>query len=109
MKKQQAHQGNKYADLATPQRQLDFHQFGSLTPNQIYQEIERFLDDASKAKLQKVLIITGKGLHSKDGKAVIKPLIQNYLRSHDQVKNFSFAPINQGGDGAIMVTLHTIS
>ena len=107
MKKKSFRQGNKYADLAAPQRQLDFHQFGRLTPAQILREIESFLTSSTDENIKKVLIITGKGLHSKEGRSVIKPLIQKYLHTSDLVKNFSFAPMNQGGDGAFLVTLNT--
>ncbi len=100
-----SNQGNKYAHLAATQSQLDFHELGPLTSEQILEETESFLKNAHHKKLKKLLIITGKGLHSKNGQAVIKPLIQKYLRTSDFVKNFSVAPVNQGGDGAIVVAL----
>ena len=98
--------GNKYAHLALPERQLDFHELGLLTQKQIIQTLETFLVSSKKEDLKKVLIITGKGLHSKNGQAIIKPLVQEYLRTSHWVKNFSFAPINQGAEGAIIVALN---
>ncbi len=105
MKKNPPKLGNKYADLAEPQRQLDFHKLGLLTQAQILEEIEDFLVTAEKDGLKKVLIITGKGLHSKDGQAVIRPLIEDYLKRSDLIKTFSFAPRHRGGEGAFLVAL----
>ena len=104
MKKKPA--GNKYAHLSLPQRQLDFHALGPQTSEQIVKKTEQFLKEAHDDGLTKVLVITGKGINSKDGKAVIKPIVQKFLRSHDLVKSVSFAPINQGGEGAMLVVLH---
>lgn len=105
MSRKKSAQGNKYAALALPQSQLDFHQFGLLHTEQILLEVESFLQKCQAEGLEKILIITGKGLHSKNGKAVIKPLVQEHLRRSDLVKSFSNAPMQLGGEGAIMVTL----
>lgn len=96
---------NKYADQAGPQRELDFHQFGPLTEQEIKQKAEQFLLDAKNDGLQKVLIITGKGIHSVGGQAVVRPVLQNFLPHLGLVKQVYQARRDRGGAGALEVVL----
>lgn len=96
---------NKYASLARPQLTLDFHKAGILTRQEITALTQRFLERCRDKGLTKVMIITGKGLHSQDGQAVIKPLVEAILRRSEHVKTCSWAPINRGGDGAFEINL----
>lgn len=100
MTKKTLKDSNKYAHLAKPQLELDFHKAGILTKEEIIVLTKRFLQIASQKNLKKVAIITGKGLHSQNGQAVIKPIVENILRSSEYVKTFSWAPRNRGGDGS---------
>ncbi len=106
MARHQPHQSNKYALLAKPQSQIDFHKAGILTKEEITALTKRFLERSSQEGLTKILIITGKGLHSQDGQAVIKPLVEKILRKNAHVKTFSWAPRNRGGDGAFEINLN---
>lgn len=106
MARHQPNQSNKYALLAQPQRALDFHKAGILTRHEIKALTERFLERSSEEGLTKILIITGKGLHSQNGEAVIKPIVEKILRHNGYVKNFSWAPRQRGGDGAFEINLH---
>jgi len=96
---------NKYAHLAEPQQTLDFHKAGILTRQEITALTERFLERSSEEGLRKIMIITGKGLHSQNGQAVIKPLVENILKRNEHVKNFSWANRTRGGDGAFEINL----
>jgi DNA-nicking Smr family endonuclease len=98
--------GNKYAHLAEPQITLDFHKAGLVTKEEVIALTERFLERCSQQKIAKALIITGKGLHSQNGQAVIKPLVQKILQRDSHVKNFSWAIRTRGGDGAFEVNLN---
>lgn len=100
------HQGNKYERLAHPQSTLDFHKAGILTRQEIKALTERFLERSSEEGLTKILIITGKGLHSQNGEAVIKPIVEKILSHNGHVKTFSWAPRQRGGDGAFEINLH---
>jgi len=105
MPKHPPNQSNKYARQAEPQITLDFHKAGILTKQEITALTNRFLERCKAAGLTKVLIITGKGLHSQGGQAVIKPHVEKILRKSEFVKNFSWAPLQRGGDGAFEVNL----
>jgi DNA-nicking Smr family endonuclease len=96
---------NKYAHLAQPQLELDFHKAGILTKEEITELTKRFLEISSQKKLQKVAIITGKGLHSQGGQSVIKPLVEKILLTSNYVKTFSWAPRNRGGDGVYEINI----
>lgn len=97
---------NKYAHLAEPQVTLDFHKAGILTKQEIAALTERFLERASQQGLKKIMIITGKGLHSENGEAVIKPLVQKILTTNQYIKTFSWAARQRGGEGAFEINLH---
>lgn len=97
---------NKYSNLAEPQKIMDFHKAGILTKPEISALTKRFLERCALEGLTKVLIITGKGLHSESGQSVIKPIVEKILLHHEHVKNFSWANRTRGGDGAFEVNLH---
>ncbi|PIQ79573.1 hypothetical protein COV81_01765 [Candidatus Peregrinibacteria bacterium CG11_big_fil_rev_8_21_14_0_20_41_10] len=96
---------NKYQNLSEPQAELDFHQFEILTKDEIIEITDQFIKKSHKHKFNKILIITGKGLHSRNGTAVIKPIINDYLNSHPLVKRFATARIDRGAEGAFEITL----
>lgn len=96
---------NKYADKTEPQAILDYHDYGILTESEIIKILNDFILNSQKKFMNKLLIITGKGLHSQDNVPIIKPLVQKQLQSHPDVKSFSPARIDRGGTGAFEVTL----
>ncbi|AQP54110.1 endonuclease MutS2 [Vagococcus penaei] len=61
-------------------------------------ELDQYIDAALLAGYPQVTIVHGRGT------GAIKQGVQEYLRSHSQVKSFAFAPPNQGGDGATIAT-----
>ncbi len=97
---------NKYESLSKPQKELDFHNRGLLNEEQIKTITKNFLDDCVSSKTKKALIITGKGLHSKDGIAKVKPIVQKILSMNPQIKTFSDSRIDRGDTGAIEVTFY---
>ena len=100
---------NKYEHLSKPTAELDFHGTGILLPNEITQKVDTFIIESLKNNHTHILIITGKGLHSRDGAAVIKPLVMKHLRKHNKVKSVSTARRDRGGDGALEVKLYSIN
>ena len=52
-----------------------------------------------------VCIVHGKGLHSVDGKAVLKSAVNDWLRKIDDVLAFCSAKNSDGGVGALYVLL----
>lgn len=78
---------------------LDLHQ---LNQSQAQESVENFLRTCEKRGYKRVCIITGKGLHSSQG-AVLKPWLSGYL--WDQGYVFRDAKIQEGGRGALVITL----
>jgi DNA-nicking Smr family endonuclease len=98
-------QSNKYNHLSQPAKILDFHKAGFITKQEIEALTKRFVERSSQEKLHKIMIITGKGLHSQNGQAVIKPIVENILLHNEYVKTYSWAPRQRGGDGAFEINL----
>ena len=95
--------GNKYESLAKPQATLDYHGRVWRSESEIKGALDRFILECRSKGFLKVLVVTGKGLHSENG-AVVKPIVLGYLKSRDDIKSVVDAPENQGGAGALMVT-----
>ena len=62
-----------------------------------------FLDSSYSKGLRKVRIITGKGIHSKNGEAVLRPSVINVCRSHPKVREVTVPKAVDGGSGALTV------
>lgn len=60
-------------------------------------EIIKFVDEAYQAGLDRAEILHGKGT------GALKKLVKEILSSHTGVKNYYFAPIEQGGDGVTII------
>ena len=62
-----------------------------------------FLDFSYKKGLRKVRIITGKGIHSKNGEAVLRPAVTDVCKSHPKVREVTVPKAVEGGSGALTV------
>lgn len=62
-----------------------------------------FLLAARLHQWRQVRVITGKGFNSSDGRAVLKPWAEQWLTQRQY--HFRPAKINDGGDGAVVITL----
>lgn len=62
-------------------------------------EVDRFIDDAVRLRLETVTIIHGKGT------GVLRQRIRTHLRRHSQVKAFRPGVYGEGEDGVTVVTL----
>ena len=83
------------------QKSLDLH---GMTVKEAQAEMQEFLKSASLTGLKKVLIIHGKGYHSK-GKPVLKKEVYNFLEKSTLVKSFARAEHKEGGSGAVYVII----
>lgn len=88
---------NKYEPVL--EATLDLH---GVFSHELEQSLSSFITESRNQKKKRVLIITGKGLRSSDG-PVLKPLVQGFLR--DQHLSFRDAKIQEGGSGALVVSL----
>jgi DNA-nicking Smr family endonuclease len=87
------------------QGRLDLH---GLTQVQAKEAFERFLADSRRAGRRCVLIVHGRGLHSKDEIPVLKQQMKVWLSQKSigkQVLAFATARPNDGGAGAVYVLL----
>jgi len=83
---------------------LDLH---GLTVEQARAELSTFLGECETAGVRHAIIIHGKGFRSKD-KPVIKPMVNRWLRTVDNVLAFHSAQPADGGGGAVYVLLKKI-
>ncbi len=95
---------NKYQHLQTPQAEFDFHDRGPMTHGEILNLADNFVKDCHHDGYKIISIITGTGIHSKNG-PVIKPIIADFLASHPMVANFSEGKHAQGGQGVFIIKL----
>ncbi len=96
--------GNKYAHMAQPQAELDYHSLGILTHDDICMRAQNFIQHCADRGMHTVLIITGKGTHSERG-PVIGPLLRKFLPQLPLVHKVSTARRDRGGEGALEVEL----
>ncbi len=80
---------------------LDLH---GLTVKQARTELLTFLGECEAAAVSHAIIVHGKGFRSKD-KPIIKPMVNRWLRSVDNVLAFHSAQAKDGGNGAVYVLL----
>ncbi|MGL1892342.1 MAG: Smr/MutS family protein [Spirochaetaceae bacterium] len=80
-----------------PQEVLDLHGFRLVSA---IVELEDFLSRCRKRKLEKVLIIHGKGLHSPEGEAVLRNGIRGELKSLNYIGEIGHPSEKEGGAGA---------
>ena len=104
-KKERLKKKNKFDNLSKPQAEFDFHDKGILYPEDIKNMADDFLEECKDRKLTKILFITGKGLHSRNGMPVIKPLLKKYLLSKPEVKRVYEGRFDRGGAGTLEVIL----
>lgn len=77
---------------------LDLHGF---TRDEAVRELEEFLVHARLQGISSAEIITGKGLHSPDGVAVVRNAVLAVLNSHGL--HYEFDSVLRAGDGTVFV------
>ena len=81
---------------------LDLHTF---TLDEAMAMTRSFLANSKQKGLRKVLIITGKGIHSTGGESVLRPTIINLVTNHPAVRETFTPKASEGGSGALAVIL----
>ncbi len=84
--------------LDTDDAAAELNLIGRTTADAEY-EIDRFLDEAYLASLPRVRIIHGFGT------GALKNFVHHFLKDHELVEKFAFAPPDQGGNGATIAEL----
>ena len=87
-----------------PEATLDLH---GCYREEARKKVRNFLESRQRQGMKTVLIITGRGLRSKNGESVIRSDIEAYLRTRAKawVVEWGRAPKQYGGDGALVVFL----
>lgn len=81
---------------------LDLHSF---VLEEALLRVKVFLDDSKAKGYRKVLIITGKGIHSQGGEAVLRPAIKAAISNHPAVREYFVPKASDGGSGAFAVII----
>lgn len=83
---------------------LDLHGFTRVDAEK---KFKTFIINCKKNKQKKLLIITGRGLHSGKEGAVLKKMVEAYLSDKSFNSNISWkmAPLKKGGEGAFLIKL----
>lgn len=84
-----------------PEASIDLH---GLTAESAREEVSQFLYYAIKQNLYCIMIIHGQGYHSQEG-AVIRGLVDRWLRFRPEVLAFANPPQRMGGRGATLCIL----
>ena len=95
-------------------RSIDLHGHTLDDANKV---INDFIENCYEEKVNKIIVVTGKGLHSKNEKdpyvskdlGILKYSIPNFLNNNTElmkmISNISGASINDGGSGAFYIFL----
>ena len=95
-------------------KSLDLHGF---TLDEANKKVESFINDSFDQKVSKVVIVTGKGLHSQNDKdpyisekfGILKNSVPDFIKNNHnlmtKIKSITGAEISDGGSGAFYVFL----
>ena len=95
-------------------KSLDLHGF---TLDEANIKVENFITDCFNRKVSKVIIVTGKGLHSQNDKdpyisekfGILKNSVPDFIKNNPslmtKIKSITSAEISDGGSGAFYVFL----
>ncbi len=95
-------------------KSLDLH---GLTLDEANKKVESFINDCFDQKVSKVIIVTGKGLHSQNDKdpytsnefGILKNSVPDFIKNNHslmtKIKSITDAEITDGGSGALYVFL----
>ncbi len=88
----------------TPDASLDLH---GLTCADVAPKLKHFIEDARYHGWQTLLLITGRGLHSTSGEAVLRDEAEHVIAriGKDDIAEWGYAPQRYGGQGAIVLFL----
>ncbi len=82
-----------------PQSELDYHDYGILTNEDIMRIYNEYISDCIKANYKKVRIITGKG-------KVVRPKVNKLLSRDKRVEKSEYSGYFSGGSGSFDVILN---
>jgi DNA mismatch repair protein MutS2 len=84
--------------IDAPEAAAELNLIGKTTAEAEY-ELDRFIDEAFMGSLPRVRIIHGFGT------GALKNYVHHFLKNHDLIERFAFAPPDQGGNGATIADM----
>ena len=84
--------------IDSPEAVAELNLIGRTTAEAEY-ELARFIDEAYMASLPRIRIIHGFGT------GALKNYVHHFLKNHDLIETFAFAPSSQGGNGATIAEM----
>jgi len=90
--------------LINHQAELDLH---GKTSDETLMRLRSFIEGSRRRGLVCVLIIVGKGKRSEEGRSVLRPIVETWLKGEGatQISKYKNTPAKYGGSGAIKVWL----
>ena len=82
--------------------EIDLH---GLSREAAWNHLNETLEKSQGERLRCARIIHGKGLHSSNASAVLRPLVRNWLRQDQRVLAYSEPSEKHGGSGAVLILL----
>lgn len=98
---------NRYENFGKPQDVLDFHGRGRVEGATVKRDTIEFIRSARARGLDRVRIVTGKGVHSR-GAPLVRPQVDRTLKQLEKagdVASYRSEKVGSGGDGAFFVRL----
>lgn len=86
----------------TVDARLDLHR---MTVEQAREEVFGFIREAQQYDLRSLMIVHGRGSHSRSGPAILKSHVNQWLPEFEEVQAFVSAQPRDGGVGAVYVLL----
>ena len=84
--------------IDSPDAAAELNLIGRTTAEAEY-ELDRFIDEAYMSSLPRIRIIHGFGT------GALKNYVHHFLKNHELIERFEFAPSSQGGNGATIAEL----
>ena len=81
---------------------LDLH---GCTQDEAYLRLESFVTDCERRKLKKILIVHGKGIHTRGTDPVLASLVKKFIEQDKRLGSSGHPDLSGGGSGATWVIL----
>jgi DNA-nicking Smr family endonuclease len=90
-----------------PDQSIDLH---GMQRSEVAAKLKSFIVNSRFYQHKVLLVITGKGLHSENGKAVLRDEVERFLKHEGRsfVIEWGRAPKNYGGEGALVLFLREL-
>lgn len=95
-------ESREYLRAMPPEARIDLH---GLTRDDAWSRLESFVADCVSRGLRKILIVHGKGNHSRGSDPVLGRLVRTFIERHERLGSSGHPGHNQGGTGATWVII----